>query len=489
MSDLSKVKLGMSWGTASTVAVAGFQIIFMAVLARLIDPAAFGLVALANIGLRFLSYFAQLGIGPAIIQRQEIDDKDIAAALYVSLSVALFFSLLAILLAPLFSLFFAMPKLTLVLQCLALNFVVAGFSVVAQSLLRRETRFKAISIIDAVSYIVSYGVVGLSMAYLGMGVWSLVAAVSTQIWMSAVLSYALTRHPVIKVIDFERCKSFLLFGSKYSLIGFVEFFSLNSDSLLVGKLLGDSIAGQYNRGQLIAHLPVQNVVNIYSKIMFPIMSRARNAGADIADYFLLSILAVGIYAFPVGFFISVYSSDIVFILLGKNWQYAGMVTAWFSCIVGFVYLNQICGMTLDSLSEINVKMKIQISMFVFLLILFLLLYPHFGLQGLIASFFVTEVIRFFTFTRVLQPRLNIKAALNLRLISYIAAVSLFCGAFSFFTKALFLEGFTPLIRVLIAGSGFVLVYLFSLFIFISLIKNIPCILLAKSKVKLLNRYI
>lgn len=489
MSDLNKVKLGMSWGTASTVAVAGFQIIFMAVLARLIDPAAFGLVALANIGLRFLSYFAQLGIGPAIIQRQEMDDKDIVAALYVSLSVAVFFSLMAIILAPLFASFFTMPKLTLVLQVLAINFVVTGFSVVAQSLLRRNTRFKAISIIDAVSYIVSYGVVGLSAAYMGLGVWSLVAAVSTQIWMTAILSYALSRHSVIGTIDFERCKNFLLFGSKYSLIGFVEFFSLNSDSLLVGKLLGDSIAGQYNRGQLIAHLPVQNVVNIYSKIMFPIMSKAKNAGADIANYFLLSILAVGIYAFPVGFFISIYSNDIVFILLGKNWQYAGMVTAWFSCIVGFVYLNQICGMTMDSLSEINVKMKIQISMFVFLLILFLLLYPRFGLQGLISSFFITEMTRFIIFTWVLLPRLNIKASLNMRLISYISAVSLLCGAFSLFTKTMLLEGFTPLIRVLIAGSSFMLVYLFSLFIFISLIRNTACIQFATNKVKFLSRFI
>ncbi|AZN36853.1 lipopolysaccharide biosynthesis protein [Iodobacter ciconiae] len=489
MSDLNKVKSGMSWGTASTVAVAGFQIIFMAVLARLIDPAAFGLVALANIGLRFLSYFAQLGIGPSIIQRKEIDDKDIVAALYVSLTVATFFSLMAILLAPLFSSFFSMPKLTLVLQVLALNFIVTGFSVVAQSLLRRGTRFKVISIIDAISYIISYGAVGLSLAYMGMGVWSLVAAVTTQIWMSAVLSYLCSPHAVFKAVDIERCKNFLLFGSKYSFIGFIEFFSLNTDSLLVGKLLGDSIAGQYNRGQLIAHLPVQNVVNIYSKIMFPIMSRAKNSGVDIVHYFLLSILAVGIYAFPVGLFISIYSSDIVYILLGQNWQYAGMVTTWFSCMVGFIYLNQICGMTMDSLNEINIKMKIQISMFIFLLLSFSILYPLFGLPGLIISLFVTEAIRFVALSFILQKRLNISTSINIRLISYVSAVTLFCGAFSFFLKTLVLSGQSPLIRVLIAGFSFVVIYICLMFLFVFLIKNMACIGLLKNKVKFLKRFI
>ncbi|MCX7205348.1 MAG: lipopolysaccharide biosynthesis protein [Proteobacteria bacterium] len=489
MSDLNKVKLGMSWGGASTVVVAGFQIVFMAILARLIEPAAFGLVALSGLGLRFLSYFAQLGIGPAIIQREKLDDKDIVAALYVSVSVAAFFSIIAICLAPYFSNYFAMPKLTPVLQVLALNFVISGFSVVAQSLLRRNMRFKAISVIDVISYTVSYGVIGVSAAYMGLGVWALVAAVSSQLLLNALLSYYLVCHPIVGKIDMPRCKELFLYGGKYSLIGFVEFFSLTVDALIVGKLHGDVVAGQYTRGQIISQLPIQNIVNLYTKIIFPIMSRKAEEQGNIANYFVLSILAIGLYAFPIGIYMHIYASDIIAILLGKGWGQAAEVMSLFCLVVGFTFLNQICGMTLDVLGEVNIKLKIQTSAFALLLLLMSILYPIFSISGLIFSMLIVEFTRFCVFSFLMIIRLKIKWREYMKILIFIALVVVTSVAPIYLLKIYCLVEFLPIFRLLISGIVFVFIYACAIFIYSTIVNKIECIIVFCQRVPFLARLV
>ena len=90
MSTSRKLLSGIGWGGSSMVVVAGCQVVFLAVMARLLTPADFGLVAMGNICLRFLSYFAQLGVTPALIQKPELQADDIAAALSVSLGISFF---------------------------------------------------------------------------------------------------------------------------------------------------------------------------------------------------------------------------------------------------------------------------------------------------------------------------------------------------------------------------------------------------------------
>ena len=90
MTKLTSLASGVGWGTLSIVAVTMFQLVFMAVMARLLEPADFGLVAIANVSLRFFSYFAQMGIAPTLIQKESLSDGDIRTALALSMGVSVF---------------------------------------------------------------------------------------------------------------------------------------------------------------------------------------------------------------------------------------------------------------------------------------------------------------------------------------------------------------------------------------------------------------
>jgi O-antigen/teichoic acid export membrane protein len=369
MSKIKTLASGIGWGTISTIAVTGFQLVFMAVMARLLNPTDFGLVAIANVSLRFFSYFAQLGTAPALIQKPTLEDGDIAAALTVSLGISCLFAALALVTAPLFEQFFAMPSLAEVIKILAINFIIGGFSVVSYGLLRRKAAFKALAIIEVVSYVIGYGLVGLAAAKQGYGVWALVAAFMTQNLLNAMLSYLVIRHSLRLSHTPAQRRHFLNYGGRYSVIGFLEFLTSNLDAMVIGKIFGTGPAGLYNRALLIANLPVQHPANILTKALFPVMSAVGDQHDKQAMGLQLSILLVGSYAFAVSLGVYVVAEDVVLALLGNKWLEAVPILKVLVWSVGPQFISHAAGVTLDSLGLLAAKLKIQFCMLLLLLAL------------------------------------------------------------------------------------------------------------------------
>jgi O-antigen/teichoic acid export membrane protein len=393
MSKIKSLVSGIGWGTFSTVTVVGFQLVFMAIMARLLEPANFGLVAIANVSLRFFGYFAQMGTAPALIQKPKLEDGDIAAALSVSLGIScLFFGVVQVT-APYIETFFQMDGLGLVIRGLSINFIIGGFSAVSMGLLRRDTAFRAISLIEIVSYVFGYGLVGIGAAYHGMGVWALVAAFMTQSILTAIFSYAANRHSLSLRHTALQRRHFFGYGGRYSLIGFIEFLSSNLDALLIGKLLGAAPAGYYNRALLLANLPVQQPANILTKVLFPIMSSVSDQHDKQIISLQLSTLLVGSYAFAVGAGIFVAAPDIVKVLLGNKWLDAIPILEMLSWSVGPLYISHVAGVTLDSMNKLRIKLRIQLTMLVILAALMLWLAPTGRALDIAAAVVVTEWVR------------------------------------------------------------------------------------------------
>ena len=238
MSLVAKTLAGIRWTTLAMVTNVSFNLGYTAVIARLLVPSAFGLIAMAQIAIRFLSYFAQLGVSPAVVQKAELTERDIRAALTLSVAVnALLFALMW-LLAPLAGHFFGNPQVVPILRGLSAAFLFSGFSVISVSLLRRHLLFKQLAIVEIASYILGYGFIGLGSAFYGLGVWSLVFAVVGQEAMTLAFSYAFVRHSLRPLFDWHDIRHFLHYGGKYSVIGFLEYISANVDSLLIGRWYG-----------------------------------------------------------------------------------------------------------------------------------------------------------------------------------------------------------------------------------------------------------
>lgn len=391
-SRLQKFGVGVGWGGLSVLCVAGFQILFLVVLARLLEPADFGIVAIANLMLRFLSYFAQLGVVPALVQKPVLTQRDIAAALVMSLAVSMASAALAVIAAPLAGSFFAMSALPAVVGVLAVSFVTTGFSAISTGILRREMRFKALSSIDALSYVFGYGVVGLGSAYMDLGVWALVAAALSQSAIAAVLLYATARHSLsIRHGNAERAH-FLAFGGKYSLIGFCEFLSGSIDVLAIGKVLGEVKAGYYNRSMAIANLPVQQPATVMIRALFPVLSAAGIEREKQAIGLQLGLLSVGSYAFATGIALSAAASAVVGLLLGSKWLEVVPILQIYALSVGPRFMTYIAGTSLDAIGALNGKLAVQAAALAVTVVLVFFALPH-GPMAVAGAVVVVEYAR------------------------------------------------------------------------------------------------
>jgi len=423
-SSFNKTIQGIGWGGLSTGVNVMFQLVFMAVMARLLDPVHFGLIAIANVMLRFLTYFAQLGVGPALIQKPELTDGDVRAALSVSLGISAICTVIAIIAAPFIAGYFVMPMLEPVIQALSVNFLLGGLAAVSMSLLRRDMRFKHVAIIEIIAYVLGYGLVSITLAYLDFGVWALVGAVLSQSTFSASLAYLFSRHEFGWRHQKHQRAHFFSFGVRYSLIGFIEFLSGSLDSLIVGKFFGAAAAGIYGRASLLTNLPVQQPAYIITRALFPVISRLGDQ-RQIASL-QISALVLGSYAFAVSLGMIAAAPDVVRVLLGEKWIEAIPILQILALAVAPQYLSHLVGVTLDAMGQLKSKLRIQAGVLILQIVAFLLLLPQ-GVLGIAAAIVVAEWTRFtlmaWLIARLLQP--------PMREFGLILSIALLAGVVSF----------------------------------------------------------
>jgi teichuronic acid exporter len=165
---------GLLWAAWGKTAHALLQLAILAVLARLLAPADFGVVSAALVVIGLSSIFSQLGLGPALVQRPELEDRHTDSAFVASIAFGVGLGALVWIVAPHAATFFRIADVKPVLHALAVVFPLQGVSVVAESLAKRELRFRWIANVAVISYGLGYGAVGIALAAYGLGVWSLV---------------------------------------------------------------------------------------------------------------------------------------------------------------------------------------------------------------------------------------------------------------------------------------------------------------------------
>jgi hypothetical protein len=150
---------------------------------------------MANVFIQFTGRFSQMGLGPALIQRENIQEEDIRASFTLAVVLGVVFAIATILVAPLTEIFFKNESIGSVIRWLSLSFVLGGFSLTATSLLRREMRFKALALVEVSAFSLGNGAIAICCAALGFGVWSLVVGMLAQQAIMLVISFSIVVDP------------------------------------------------------------------------------------------------------------------------------------------------------------------------------------------------------------------------------------------------------------------------------------------------------
>jgi O-antigen/teichoic acid export membrane protein len=265
---------GLRWSSLGYAALLAANVVYTVTMSRLLDPVAFGLIALAQIVVLFAQFFVRMGLASALVQKPELSREDVRAASTAGVAVGVVCYGVVWVLAPMVSDLFRAPALTSVLRLLGVTFLFEGMAMVGMGLLRRQLRFRELSIITVATYVLGYVVVGISLALLGAGVWSLVVGALVSSGSQTVWQYALLRHPVRPVLRWKPYQYVCGYGMRLSGAHLLDYVGSNLDTFTVGRFASTAVVGQYSRGYYLAIQPVRvYLAQTLTNVLFPHLSR------------------------------------------------------------------------------------------------------------------------------------------------------------------------------------------------------------------------
>ena len=351
--------IAVSYGSA--VITGAMQIATTAVVARMVAPRDFGILAMAQLGVRFAGYFSQFGVGSALVQKRDLSESDTAAAHLMAIAAGVLFTAAGLLLAPLGGAVFHSNDVVWVIRALAFTFLLTSFTVAPLSLLRRNLRFDAISAIDIASYVLGYAAPCLTLVWLGHGLWGLVAGNLGAVLVQWILLQSVQPVAWKWVREWEIYRGLLSYGSRISITGFLEYITSNIDTFVVGRYLGPKPLGLYTRAYNLAAVPMHMMSSAAARVLFPVFSRVQHDSVKLARTYKDTLTLLFVLTCPLGFALVPSAPHIVRLLLGPAWAEAALLLAVFGILAPFDMAVALPGIVLDATGTLNKKLYVRLA--------------------------------------------------------------------------------------------------------------------------------
>ena len=330
MSNFSNTR----WVALSQGARVVSQLVSMTVLARLLAPDAYGLMALAAIVTNLAYLFRDMGTGAALIQASTVSPKMASTVHWTNLALGLLIGLAIAGAAPLMAHVFHEPQLAAVLLLLAVVFPVTGAGVVHQALLERESKFAVVAGAEIAAALAGLGV-ALLLAWRGAGVFSLVGQMIASTLVSTTIIVLRSSFRPGRHWDLGEFKAIARFSGNLSLFNVVLYISRNADSMVVGRILGTAALGVYAMAYRLMLFPLQNMTFVVARVLFPVMSRKQESASEVAALYLRSLAFIAFLTAPLMAGLFALREPFVHVMLGERWQASVALLGWLAP-VGFI---------------------------------------------------------------------------------------------------------------------------------------------------------
>ncbi|MFL2098020.1 lipopolysaccharide biosynthesis protein [Marinilactibacillus psychrotolerans] len=299
-------------------AVVAVQLGVQAVLARILSPDEYGIVATVNVFLIFFQLLADIGIGPAIIQNKELKRSEINSIFGFSLYLSIALGILFVFLGYPISWFYGNDVFIPLSMVLGICVFFYGVLVVPQSLLLREKNFRMVNFTTVGSAIVS-GVVSIVLALLGFSYYSIVLGNTAKAMTLFIVFYIKTGTSVKFKLDTAPLKKIYYFSKNQFLFNFINYFSRNLDNLLIGGTISQSALGYYDKAYTVSLYPNQVLTSLITSVIHPIMSDYVDQTEKIKQVYLRLSNLLALIGIPLSVFLFFSSEDVILFLFGNDW--------------------------------------------------------------------------------------------------------------------------------------------------------------------------
>jgi O-antigen/teichoic acid export membrane protein len=311
----------LGWQTANVATQVILQLVFMAVLARLIEPEAFGLMAIALVVVGFVEIFAQVGIGPSVVHKSDLTREHLRSAFVFSLALGVVFFLAMWVAAPLVGEFYNRHELVDVLRVISLSFILSGAAVVPRSLLVKRMHFKQLFLAAVVAMVVGNWCIGLGLAWHGAGVWAYVGALLAQNALLGIAYWYFSPVPVGIRWDGRALREMLGYGTRSTLYNVATYGASKLDTLIVGRWgTGWAATGFYDRSVYLMGLPVTVLGKLSDSVLFSGLASLQQEAERLRATTAAAARLIALVVFPGTVLLAACAHDITVIFLGEAYE-------------------------------------------------------------------------------------------------------------------------------------------------------------------------
>jgi O-antigen/teichoic acid export membrane protein len=288
------------------------------VLARLLTPQDFGLIAMVTAVTGFVAMFKDMGLSMATVQKAEINHRQISTLFWINVFLSFCVMVVVAALAPAIAWFYSEPRLFWIALALATAFIFGGLTVQHQALLRRQMRFGTLASIQIISLLAGI-VAAIVAAWYGLSYWALVIMHLTMaitgtigVWLASPWRPGL---PVRR----SGVREMLAFGGNLTGFNIINYFVRNLDNILIGWRWGTESLGLYSKAYGLLMLPLHQINAPLSAVAVPTLSRLQKEPDRFRSYYRKGLTLAAMFGMPIVVFLFVVADKVILIVLGDQW--------------------------------------------------------------------------------------------------------------------------------------------------------------------------
>lgn len=294
------------------------QFVVSIVLARLLSPEDFGVIALVMIFIQIANIFIKSGFNSALIQKKNADSLDFSSVFWGSLIVTIILYALLFFISPFIADYYERPILEPVLRTLGLTLFLGVFNSIQEAFIARNMLFKKL-FYRSLGAIIPSGIIGIILAYLGFGIWALVAQQLSNTFFICVIMWFTVRWRPEFLFSFKRIKPLFSYGWKLLVSALIDVGYNNLRSLVIGKMFTPATLGFYTRGNQFPNLIVSNINSSIQSVMLPALSKEQDDILRVKKMTRRAIVTSSFIILPLMAWLAATAEPLVLIVLGEKW--------------------------------------------------------------------------------------------------------------------------------------------------------------------------
>ena len=314
-----QTKKGLYWSFFNQFANYGMQSCVGIVMARLLSPSDYGITALPAVFMAVAYIIQNGGLSGALIRKTDLSEKDLSTAFYYSISVGIVLYVVMFFSARWIADFYNTPVLVPLIRVTALGFLWGPLGTPQNVILNRKLDFKTPTKISIISRIVS-AIVGISMAFIGYGLWALVISGLLSSFLSLIMNWYVVRWIPKAGWSKDSFKYLWDYGNKMMASSLLDTLYNNIAPVFIGKFYSPAELGVYNRAQGYAMMPSQNVTGVIQGVTFPVLSKMQNDDEALAHNYRRMLKATAFIIFPIMMMLSALAHPLVITLVTAKWE-------------------------------------------------------------------------------------------------------------------------------------------------------------------------